>query len=113
MFVRLLVLFVGIDIIQFGDACSKLRVGGWQANSDSTLQNEMVTLARQQLKATSNLASEPIQVVSFETQVVAGTNLRLKFIVNEQQKCTLQAFKPLPYTKKPTEIKSFNCDNIT
>ena len=113
MLVRLLVLFLSIGIVQFSYACSKRKAGGWQSSSDDTLQTEMVVLARQQLEATSNLTSEPIRVLSLKTQVVAGTNLRLVFIANEQQQCTLNAFKPLPYTQKPIQITSFKCDNIT
>ncbi|CAF1050172.1 unnamed protein product [Adineta steineri] len=113
MLLRLFILILGIGIVRFGDTCTKRKLGGWQSSNDDTLQTEMVTLAQQQLEATSDLSSQPIRVLSFQTQVVAGTNLRLLFIVNEQQQCTLQAFKPLPYTELPTQITSFQCNNVT
>ena len=108
MFVRLLVLFLGIGTIQFDNVYSTL-VGGWQESGEGSLQTKMLKLARQQL----NTTSESIQVLRFDTQIVSGTNLRLMFIFNEQKNCTLQAFKPLPYkANQSIQITSFKCDDI-
>jgi hypothetical protein len=112
MFVRLLTLLIVLGIVHSNYANSDGIVGGWQTSGKGCSRSKVLKLARQQLNST-NLASEPIEILSLETQVVAGTNYRLIFVVGEQQQCTLIAFKPLPYTKKPIEVTSFTCNNIT
>lgn len=110
MFVRLLALLIVASLVCLGHVAASRRVGGWQPSSNSELQAEMLDLANEQLSTSTDFDSPTIDVVSFETQIVAGTNLRLVFLVNEALRCTLTAFKPLPYTQKPIEVSSFACD---
>ena len=88
-------------------------VGGWSPTGEGDSQTEMVKLAREQLNASGDFSSSAIEVVSFETQIVAGTNLRLVFLVDDTQKCTMTAFKPLPYRKEHTKVQSFTCEDVT
>ncbi|CAF3846590.1 unnamed protein product [Rotaria sordida] len=113
MFVRWLILIIPIGAIYFQYVYSERLVGGLQKSSSNKLKTEMVNLARQQLSSNPHLASKRIRVLDLYTQIVAGTNIWLTFIVGEKQNCTLTAFKPLPYTKKPIEVIYFACNNIT
>ena len=88
-------------------------LGGWQASSNGQLENATLALARTQLASIGNNVSLPIQVISFSTQVVAGTNTRLIFTVGGQRQCTLVAFQPLPYTQQPMQLTTFSCDEVT
>ena len=110
MFTRLFVLCMGLAVVH---VCDAHIVGGWQATGEGDSQTEMLALAREQLNASDDSSSAPIEVVSFETQIVAGTNLRLVFVVDGKQQCTMTAFKPLPYKKQPTKVKSFSCEDVT
>ncbi|CAF2037676.1 unnamed protein product [Rotaria magnacalcarata] len=94
-------------------AYSNQIVGGWNTSYHGELEIEMVDLARQQLRSNTTLANKTLRVLDCQIQIVAGTNLRLIFMVGEEQECTLTAFKPLLYTKKSTEVTSFKCNNIT
>ncbi|CAF0886844.1 unnamed protein product [Rotaria sp. Silwood1] len=113
MFVRWLILTITIDTICFQCAYFGQLVGGLQKSYNNELKTELVNLARQQLNSNTQLASKPIRVLEFYSQIVAGTNYWLIFIVGEEQKCKLTAYKPLPYTHKPIQVTFFKCDNIT
>ena len=89
-----------------------IRAGGWKTAGKGELQTEMVNLAREQLNSSGDFSSSPIIVLSFETQLVQGTNARLIFLVDCKQKCTMTAFKPLPYTEKPVEVQTFDCEDV-
>ena len=112
MLVRLFTLLIVVSLVCLGHVAASRRVGGWQPSSDGELQAEMLDLANEQLSTSTDFDSPVVDVVSFETQIVAGTNLRLVILVNEALRCTLNAFKPLPYTQKPIEMTSFECDAI-
>ena len=112
MLVRLFALLVGVTLVCLGHADASRRVGGWQPSSDGELQAEMLKLANEELIANTDFDAPVLEVVSLETQVVAGTNLRLVFLVNEELRCTLKAFKPLPYTEEPIEVTEFACDAL-
>lgn len=91
---------------------STCQLGGWKTSTDEDLKNEMIDLAKNQLMKNHQLQSPSIKVLSFQTQIVAGTNLRLLFRINGQSDCELVAFKPLPYTQKPMEITKFECKDF-
>jgi hypothetical protein len=104
MFVRRLILLLIIGTVN-----SSILIGGYQKNGNEEMQTEMVKLAREQLKLNTSFDSADIQILSFDSQIVSGTNYRLIFIVNEQHKCTLIAYKPLPLYNKPIKVTSFTC----
>ncbi|CAF3140475.1 unnamed protein product [Rotaria socialis] len=108
-----LMLIVTLGTIYLDYVYSNQIVGGWNTNYHGELETEMVDLARQQLQSNTTLANKTIRVLDSQIQIVAGTNLHLIFIVGEEQECTLTAFKPLPHTKKSTEVTLFKCNNIT
>lgn len=110
MLYGLCVLFMAIGMAEVH--CGRL-VGGWSPTGEGDSQTEMLHLAREQLNASGDFSSSEIEVISFETQIVAGTNLRLVFLVDDTQKCTMTAFKPLPYRKEPTTVQSFTCEDVT
>ena len=89
-----------------------IRMGGWRKTDKGELQTEMVNLAREQLSSSGDFSSSPIIVLSFETQVVQGTNARLIFLVNCKQKCTMMAFKPLPNTEESVKVQTFDCEDV-
>ncbi|CAF2574836.1 unnamed protein product [Rotaria sp. Silwood2] len=113
MFVRWLILISIIGTIYFQCIYSYLVMGGLQECFNNTLKTQMVNLARQQLRSKTHLASKPIRVLGFYSQIVAGTNYWLIFIVGEEKKCTLIVSEPLPYTHKPMQVSSFECNSIT
>ena len=109
MLTRLCFLFVTVGILRV--QCGN-RVGGWTDTGKGEAQTEVIDLALEQLNASGDFSSASILVLSFETQVVAGTNARLIFLVDCKQKCTITTFKPLPYTQKPIEVQSFACEDV-
>ena len=109
MLFYLLIFLITFNIINVQGASTLPMVGGWHRSCNRELKAEMLNLARDKLQSMANLASEPIRESRLYLQIVAGTNLRLTFMVGEEHGCTLIAFKPLPYTNKPTEVSSFEC----
>lgn len=112
MFAHQLILIIIIGKIYFNDADSHPILGGWTETSEDRYVTEMVNLANEALRSNVLLASKSIRVVNCYVQIVSGLNLRLNFIVGEEQNCTLIAYKPLPYTKKPIEVTSLKCNTI-
>ena len=51
-------------------------------------------------------AVSSITIDSYKTQVVAGLNYRLKATTDAGESVIVLAFKPLPHTGNPIEIKS-------
>ena len=111
MFARLLILLFIIGAIHFDYVYSNRLLGGYTNSRNEIMQTKMVELAGEQLKSNTSLASETIRIVSFENQIVSGTNYRLVFNLGEQYQCTLVAYQPLPYKKQDIQVTSFTCND--
>ena len=98
-----------ICVILFDCAHAQPIAGGWQVTTDEVLLSEMLALTQSELAKTDGTNSPSITVMKLERQVVAGTNLRLQFLSDDKKQCVLIAFKPLPSTGQPTEVKSLDC----
>jgi len=87
-------------------------IGGYEKSGNENMRDEMIELAREQLKSKTSLASGKIRILSFESQIVSGTNYRLVFTVGDKHQCTLVVYKPLPFKKQNLEVTSFTCIDI-
>ena len=72
----------------------------------------MVALAQTQLTTRFSAESPTIEVVQLERQTVAGINLRLTFIYDNQQRCQLTAFKPIQANDNQIQSKNLACQGI-
>jgi hypothetical protein len=60
------------------------------------------------IRSKLNQSIENLTITSYQTQVVAGLNYRVKATVivsGESKRIIFTAFKPLPHTQQPLEIK--------
>ena len=112
MVFRSSIVFFTISFLLVHQVHPQLIVGGWQVSTDEQLTAEMVGLAQTQLVSSYGAGSSPVKVIQLEKQVVAGTNLRLTFQSGQKLQCILTAFKPLPHTNNPTQVKSFTCQEV-
>lgn len=113
MFIQRFIFILAISTFCFSYSYAGFIVGGWQESFNSEDQSEILDLAKAQASLRANLDAEPIQVLHFYEQVVAGTNMKLLFLIGKHYNCTIQAFKALPMLGKPTEVTSFSCYDLT
>jgi hypothetical protein len=60
------------------------------------------------IRSKLNQSIENLTITSYQTQVVAGLNYRVKatvIVAGESKRIIFTAFKPLPHTQQPLEIK--------
>ena len=79
---------------------------------DKIPDNEIHALFSSSLDSIRSLINdqsiENLTITSYQTQVVAGLNYRVKatvIVAGESKRIIFTAFKPLPHTQQPLEIK--------
>lgn len=86
-------------------------VADWEDCDEDKSVSEVVDLAQKHVVKNYGVAAPLIKVLEFKKQLVSGTNFRLRFLFDGKKKCQLNAFKPLPQTNKPIEVKDCTCED--
>ena len=71
----------------------------------NTVRDEVLTklLALPEFSELGESSSQPLEVVSYRSQVVAGTNFNLTLKLGETT-CGCKIFRPLPHTGNPPQV---------
>lgn len=84
--------------------------GGYKAWKEVTeadnIAGEAVLNMRPQIEAHLGATFTDFKPVHYQSQVVAGTNFKIKVQVDAGEVLHVKIFRPLPYTGDPDELKT-------
>jgi len=84
-----------------------MQVGGYSEVKDSNQEiQDIAESVKQEIQSKSNRAFPTFEVVKYTTQVVAGTNYKLKIKVGEDKYIHAVVFQGLPHTGGELSVSS-------
>lgn len=86
---------------------SKMMCGGFAADKPVTPEiQQLLDNLKSQVQSHMNASFGTFKALSYQSQVVAGTNYRIKVEVDDGKTLEVVIFQPLPYTGNPAQLTS-------
>ncbi len=81
--------------------------GGYAADKPATPElQELLDSLKEQVHAQLNTTFSYLKALTYQSQVVAGTNYRIKVEVDDGKTLEVVIYKPLPHTGNPPQLTS-------